>query len=98
MLDFTAFLAGPMCTQYLASLGADVVKIESIQRPDPMRFTVRVDASVDRWYELGGIFQSANLNKRSVTLNLADPQQDGDMALRLATDSRCRRRELHASG
>ncbi len=86
VLDFTAFLAGPMCTQYLASLGADVVKIESIQRPDPMRFTVRVDASVDRWYELGGIFQSANLNKRSVTLNLADPR-GRDLALRLATEA-----------
>ncbi len=86
VLDFTAFLAGPMCTQYLASLGADVVKIESTQRPDPMRYTVRVDASVDRWYELGGIFQSANLNKRSVTLNLAD-QRGRDVALRLAADA-----------
>ncbi|HEV3280187.1 MAG TPA: CoA transferase [Acidimicrobiales bacterium] len=82
VLDFTAFLAGPMCTQYLASVGADVVKIESVQRPDPMRYTVRVDAAVDQWYELGGIFQSANLNKRSVTLNLADPR-GREAALRL---------------
>jgi crotonobetainyl-CoA:carnitine CoA-transferase CaiB-like acyl-CoA transferase len=82
VVDFTAFLAGPMCTQYLASVGADVVKIESIQRPDPMRYTVRVDASVDQWYELGGIFQSANLNKRSVTLNLAD-RRGRDAALHL---------------
>ncbi len=73
VLDFTAFLAGPLCTQYLATMGADVVKVESVQRPDPMRFTVRVDASVDRWYEMGGIFHSANLNKRSVTLDLGDP-------------------------
>jgi crotonobetainyl-CoA:carnitine CoA-transferase CaiB-like acyl-CoA transferase len=82
VIDFTAFLAGPMCTEYLASLGAEVVKIESIQRPDPMRYTVRVDASVDQWYELGGIFQSANLGKQSVTLNLADPR-GRDIALRL---------------
>ncbi len=86
IIDFTAFLAGPMCTQYLASLGADVVKIESVQRPDPMRYTVRVDASVDRWYELGGIFHSANLGKRSVTLNLADPR-GRDLAQRLISES-----------
>jgi crotonobetainyl-CoA:carnitine CoA-transferase CaiB-like acyl-CoA transferase len=83
VLDFTAFLAGPMCTQYLASLGADVVKVESIQRPDPMRYSVLVDASVDQWYEQGAIYQSANLNKRSVTLNLSDPR-GRDLALRLA--------------
>jgi crotonobetainyl-CoA:carnitine CoA-transferase CaiB-like acyl-CoA transferase len=84
VIDFTAFLAGPMCTEYLASLGADVVKIESVQRPDPMRYTVRVDPSVDRWYELGGIFQSANLGKRSVTLDLGDPR-GRDLALRLVS-------------
>ncbi len=72
VLDFTAFLAGPMCTQYLASLGADVIKVESTQRPDPMRFSVRVAPSVDQWYEQGAIFQSANLNKRSLTLDLSD--------------------------
>jgi crotonobetainyl-CoA:carnitine CoA-transferase CaiB-like acyl-CoA transferase len=83
VLDFTAFLAGPMCTQYLACLGADVIKVESLQRPDPMRFSVLVDASVEQWYEQGSIYQSANLNKRSVTLNLSDPR-GRDIALRLA--------------
>ena len=83
VLDFTAFLAGPMATQYLASLGADVIKVESIQRPDPMRFSVRVDPSVDQWYEQGGIFQSVNLNKRSVTLNLS-VARGRELLLRLA--------------
>ena len=86
VLDFTAFLAGPMCTQYLASLGADVVKVESIQRPDPMRYSVRVDTSVDHWYEQGAIFQSANLNKRSVTLDLSNAR-GRDLALRLVAQS-----------
>ncbi len=75
-----------MCTQYLASLGADVVKIESTQRPDPMRYSVRVDASVDQWYEQGAIFQSANLNKRSVTLDLSNAR-GRDLALCLAAQS-----------
>jgi crotonobetainyl-CoA:carnitine CoA-transferase CaiB-like acyl-CoA transferase len=86
VLDFTAFLAGPMCTEYLAALGADVIKVESIQRPDPMRFSVLVESSVDQWYEQGAIFQSANLNKRSLTLNLSDPR-GRDIALRLAATS-----------
>ncbi len=86
VLDFTAFLAGPMCTQYLASLGADVVKVESTQRPDPMRYSVRVDTSVDHWYEQGAIFQSANLNKRSVTLDLSEGR-GRDLALGLAAVS-----------
>ena len=86
VLDFTAFLAGPMATQYLASLGADVIKVESTQRPDPMRFSVRVDPSVDQWYEQGAIFQSANLNKRSVTLDLS-VEQGRSLALRLAATS-----------
>ncbi len=75
-----------MCTQYLASLGADVIKVESTRRPDPMRFSVRVDPSVDQWYEQGAIFQSANLNKRSVTLDLSD-DHGRDITLRLAATS-----------
>ena len=83
VLDFTAFLAGPMCTEYLAALGADVIKVESIQRPDPMRFSVLLESSVEQWYEQGAIYQSANLNKRGVTLKLSDPR-GRDIALRLA--------------
>jgi crotonobetainyl-CoA:carnitine CoA-transferase CaiB-like acyl-CoA transferase len=62
------------------------VKVESTQRPDPMRYSVRVDPSVDQWYEQGAIFQSANLNKRSVTLDLSEAR-GRDLALRLAARS-----------
>jgi crotonobetainyl-CoA:carnitine CoA-transferase CaiB-like acyl-CoA transferase len=51
-----------------------------------MRYSVRVDSSVDHWYEQGAIFQSANLNKRSVTLDLSRTR-GRDLALRLA--ARC---------
>jgi crotonobetainyl-CoA:carnitine CoA-transferase CaiB-like acyl-CoA transferase len=83
VLDLTAFLAGPFGTHYLASAGADVIKVESIQRPDPMRFNVRVPPTVDRWYDQGNIYLSVNLNKRDVTLNLADPR-GVELVLRLA--------------
>lgn len=72
VLDCTAFWAGPCATQYLAMLGADVIKVESIQRPDGMRFNVTVPPTVEQWYEQGALFLSANLNKRGITLNLAD--------------------------
>ncbi len=72
VLDCTAFWAGPCATQYLATLGADVIKVESIQRPDGMRFNVTVPPTVEQWYEQGFLFLPANLNKRGITLNLAD--------------------------
>ena len=83
VLDLTAFLAGPFGTHFLASAGADVIKVESIQRPDPMRFNVRVPPSVDRWYDQGNIYLGVNLNKRDVTLNLTDPR-GRELLLRLA--------------
>ncbi len=72
VLDLTAFWAGPCATQYLAALGADVIKVESIQRPDSMRFNVGVSPETERWWEQGYLFLSANLNKRGITLNLGD--------------------------
>jgi len=82
IIDLTAFWAGPFGTQYLATLGADVIKVESIQRPDPMRFSVTVPPTTDRWYERGSLFLSINLNKRGITLDLSRPQ-GRDLLLRL---------------
>ncbi|MGH9026036.1 MAG: CoA transferase, partial [Acidimicrobiia bacterium] len=86
VLDLTAFWAGPYATLYLASVGADVLKVESVQRPDPMRFNVTVDPSVPQWYEQGFLYHAANLGKRSITLNLSD-SIGRDLLLRLA--ARC---------
>ena len=43
VLDFSWVIAGPTSTQYLASFGAEVVKIESPSRPDPGRRTALHD-------------------------------------------------------
>lgn len=82
VIDLTAFWAGPFATQYLAALGADVIKVESIGRPDPMRFSVTVPPTTDRWYERGSLFLSVNLDKRGITLDLAQ-DRGRELLLRL---------------
>ncbi|MCV7279151.1 CoA transferase [Mycolicibacterium flavescens] len=70
VIDFTAFWAGPAATHALAAFGADVIKIESIQRPDGIRFSGGMRDDVDDWWEYGWVFHAMNTNKRSVTLDL----------------------------
>ncbi len=70
VLDFTAFWAGPSATHMLAALGADIVKVESIQRVDGMRFSSTRPPNVDQWWEYGPVFHGANVNKRAITLDL----------------------------
>ncbi len=74
VIDFTAFWAGPSATFILGALGADVVKIESIQRPDGMRFAGGPGVADERWWEHSWIFHGVNAGKRSVTLDLGDPE------------------------
>ena len=73
IIDFTAFWAGPFATHYLAAMGADVIKVESIQRPDGMRFQSVRPATSERWWEWGALFQQVNIGKRGITLDLSRP-------------------------
>ena len=70
IVDFTAFWAGPAATHSLAAFGADVIKVESIQRPDGIRYSGGMRTDVDDWWEYGWVFHAMNTNKRSVTLDL----------------------------
>jgi crotonobetainyl-CoA:carnitine CoA-transferase CaiB-like acyl-CoA transferase len=70
IIDLTAFWAGPSATHSLAAFGADVIKIESIQRPDGIRYSGGMRSDVDDWWEYGWVFHAMNTNKRSVTLDL----------------------------
>jgi crotonobetainyl-CoA:carnitine CoA-transferase CaiB-like acyl-CoA transferase len=66
VLDFTRVFSGPFCTQMLAELGADVIKVEEPSRGDETR----------GWYpfenDWSGYFMSLNRSKRSLTLNLKE--------------------------
>ncbi|MDQ2637138.1 MAG: CoA transferase [Actinomycetota bacterium] len=73
IVDFTAFWAGPAATHALAAFGADVIKIESVQRPDGIRYSGGMRQDVDDWWEYGWVFHAMNTNKRSVTLDLQSP-------------------------
>jgi crotonobetainyl-CoA:carnitine CoA-transferase CaiB-like acyl-CoA transferase len=70
IVDLTAFWAGPSATHSLAAFGADVIKVESIQRPDGIRYSGGMRSDVDDWWEYGWLFHGVNTNKRSVTLDL----------------------------
>ena len=74
VLDATAWWAGPSATGMLAALGADVIHLESVSRPDGMRMAGGVFVSLPEWWERSALFLGANWNKRDLTLDLADPR------------------------
>ncbi|MBI3968695.1 MAG: CoA transferase [Chloroflexi bacterium] len=67
VLDLTQFTAGPLCAMILGDLGADVIKVERPGGEDGRR-ALPVVEDVSLYYALNA------RNKRSVTLNLNDPE------------------------
>lgn len=65
ILDLTQVQAGPSCTQLLAWMGADVIKIEEPGVGDRTRTERAIEPNMDSHY-----FLVFNANKRSLTLNL----------------------------
>ena len=73
VVDFSMFVPGPFASAILADLGADVIKVEP-PRGDPGRSYVPVQ------------FETENRNKRSIALNLKDPEA-ADVVARLAAQA-----------
>jgi len=68
ILDLTRVLAGPICTQQLADLGADVVKVEKPQAGDDTRHWGPPFVDEDRG--LSAYFICANRGKRSIAVDI----------------------------
>lgn len=84
VIDLTQALSGPFCTSLLADHGADVVKVES-PRGDFLR-NAGPFAADDEQRPYGGVFGSANRNKRSIVLDLKAPEAR-EVLLRLVDDA-----------
>src|SRR6202051_5226956 len=68
IVDLTQFEAGPSCTEALAWLAADVVKIENPKMGDPGRRLRPGQPDIDPYY-----FHVFNANKKSITVDLKSP-------------------------
>ena len=67
VIDFTRIFSGPLCTQILGDLGADVIKLEDAHGGDDSRHYGQ-DRHGDGF---GGSFLALNRNKRSIAVDLA---------------------------
>ena len=82
VLDLTRLLPGPVCTLYLADLGADVIKIEDTGAGDYARSLGNRPGTVSAF------FRAVNRNKRSAMLNLKDPRgREAFLALAKGADA-----------
>lgn len=78
VLDLGQFWAGPNAGRHWADAGADVIKIESCRRPDPLRIQARRiypdrdsgGADGDHWNR-SGMINERNRNKRSLAIDLS---------------------------
>ena len=68
IVDLTQFEAGPSCTEALAWMGAEVVRIENPKMGDPGRRLRPGQPDDDPYY-----FHAFNANKKSITVNLKSP-------------------------
>lgn len=73
VIDWTIWQQGPVASMMLADLGADVIKIEERETGDPGRGVLRA-AGVDMSSMPNFYFEAHNRGKRSMTLDLRQPE------------------------
>jgi crotonobetainyl-CoA:carnitine CoA-transferase CaiB-like acyl-CoA transferase len=80
ILDLSKVIAGPLCTQYLCDLGAEIIKVEPIAGGDDTRGWPPLHAGT------GAVFLSMNRGKKSIAVDLKS-QAGRDVVHRLAARS-----------
>jgi alpha-methylacyl-CoA racemase len=91
VLDFTRLLPGPVCTLYLADLGADVIKVEDVGAGDYARRIGAGDGGRTPAQHIDGdapsvFYRNVNRGKRSLAIDLKTPA-GRDAMLRLIRDA-----------
>lgn len=80
VVDFSKVLAGPLCTQYLGDMGAEIIKVEPPNGDDTRRWPPFRGGD-------GTVFLSANRNKQSMVLDLKSaPGREAVMRLLATAD------------
>ena len=81
MLCFTQAWAGTFATEILACLGAEVVQIETVKRPDvwrgagaPVPDAIKNPSIKQSPLNTNGMYNSVNLNKKAITLDVTQPK------------------------
>ena len=74
VLDLTMAWAGPYATRLLADMGAEVIKIESVDNWDVLRALTGQPPDTERIWDKSPYFNSTNRNKYGCSLNLSAPR------------------------
>ncbi|RMF18587.1 MAG: CoA transferase, partial [Deltaproteobacteria bacterium] len=77
VVDLSTEIAGAYCTKMLCDAGADVIKVEEVGAPDPLRRWTASGAELKPG-EDGALFQHLAASKRSLAVDL---ERDGDRVL-----------------
>lgn len=84
--DFSWVGAGPIATSVLAQCGADVIRIESVKRPDILRRGEPFKDGIGTGLDRSGYFAARNANKRDIALDMNHPRAR-EVAVRLIAKS-----------
>jgi CoA:oxalate CoA-transferase len=71
VLDFGQAIAGTYVTQMLGDMGADVIKIENVPRPEPVTSNSPEDVEINQWM---CNHWAHNRNKRGICLDMKNPK------------------------
>ncbi len=70
VLDWTMWQFGPVSTSMMGDMGADVVKIESLEGDAGRTLSSAARTKTELWGDRNAYFETCNRNKRSISVNL----------------------------